>query len=103
MEAPPNIKENKPKLKAPKVAPAIEIKSKKMKESKHEVKQEMSIQEHPGKIPMGARIHLEVGHTMYTMCKKTSKLCHHCLNIYKEVAPISEEVEINKNKLKVKA
>ena len=30
---------------------------------------------HPGNTPMRARI--EVKHTMCTMCKKTSKLCHH--------------------------
>ena len=53
---------------------------------------------------MRASIHLEVGHTMWTMCEKTSKLCQHCSNNPKVVALNSKEVKNNnKNEFKVKA
>ena len=56
-----------------------------MKEFRLEIKNENSEQNNPGNTPIGARIPIEVRHTMCTMREKTSKLCLHCLIIYKEV------------------
>ena len=80
LEAPQNTKENKPKLKAQKVTPAVKIRNRNitMKESKPKIEHEMSEQDNPGYTPMEARIPLEVGHIVCTMYKKTFKLCLNC-------------------------
>ena len=63
------------------------------------LKQKKSELNHPGNTPMRARI--EVEHTMCTKCEKIYKFCQYCLNIHKEVAPLSKEVK-DKNKKKSK-
>lgn len=73
-------------------------------ESKLEVEHKISEQDCPSNTAMRARIYPEVGHTMCTMCEKTSKFCKYCSTHSKNVAPNSTEVKIkNRNKNLVKA